>query len=103
MDLAEADLKSLLGSVPETELDETNVITIIYNSLLALNFIHSTNIMHRDLKPNNLLIDKYSQIMICDFGMARTCIALTKPEIEVKNVRNEEYEEVANAKTQADH
>lgn len=60
MDLVEADLKSLLQSVPDTELDESNVITILYNSLIALNFIHSTNIMHRDLKPNNLLIDKYS-------------------------------------------
>ena len=60
MCLAEADLKSLLQSVPDTKLDESNVVTILYNSLIALNFIHSTNIMHRDLKPNNLLIDKYS-------------------------------------------
>ena len=60
MEIAQADLKCLMRSIPTTELNENNVTTIIYNTLIALNFIHSTNIIHRDLKPNNLLIDQFS-------------------------------------------
>ena len=32
----------------------------------------SANVVHRDLKPNNILINDQCQIKICDFGLART-------------------------------
>jgi len=37
-----------------------------------MNFLHSANIMHRDLKSENVLIDDECRIKICDFGMARS-------------------------------
>ena len=46
----------------------------MYNFLCAINFLHSANIMHRDLKSENILIDDECRIKICDFGMARTMI-----------------------------
>lgn len=39
--------------------------------VLALEHLHSKNILYRDLKPENLLIDKQGYLKICDFGFAK--------------------------------
>jgi len=33
--------------------------------------IHSAHVLHRDLKPGNLLVNKNCDLKICDFGLAR--------------------------------
>ena len=33
--------------------------------------MHSANVMHRDLKPNNVLVNKDCKLKICDLGLAR--------------------------------
>ena len=71
MEIGELDLRKLLDTVPNTELDEEHIITILYNALCAMNYIHSTNIIHRDLKPANFLIDQNCNVKICDFGLSR--------------------------------
>jgi cyclin-dependent kinase len=43
----------------------------MYQLLLGINFCHSQGIMHRDLKPQNLLINRHGQLKIADFGLAR--------------------------------
>ena len=43
----------------------------IYHILCGLKYIHSCAVLHRDLKPGNILLDKNYQIKICDFGLAR--------------------------------
>ena len=42
--------------------------------VLAFSYIHSLNIVYRDLKPENLLIDGEGHIKITDFGFAKVCI-----------------------------
>jgi len=44
---------------------------ILYNIICAIKFIHSANIMHRDVKPDNLLINDNCHIKFCDFGLSR--------------------------------
>jgi len=39
--------------------------------VLALEHLHEKNILYRDLKPENLLIDKQGFLKICDFGFAK--------------------------------
>lgn len=39
--------------------------------ILALEYLHSKDIVYRDLKPENLLIDKEGHIKITDFGFAK--------------------------------
>ncbi len=58
---------------------EGNVLTeekakiIIYQLLLALDYCHSNRVIHRDLKPQNVLINKSDlRIKLADFGLARS-------------------------------
>ena len=54
----ELDFRKMLVSVNKgTVIQEAHILTLLYNSLCALNFIHSANILHRDLKPSNILVD----------------------------------------------
>ena len=71
MEFIESDLDSMLKMSKQLEFEENFVIMILYNLLLALNFIHSANVIHRDFKPANILVDSNSMIKICDFGLAR--------------------------------
>ena len=57
----ELDLGKLLDSLNRgTFINEENIITAFYNSLCALNFIHTANVMHRDIKPLNMIINRDS-------------------------------------------
>ena len=49
---------------------EIKVINMIRSILDALEYLASKGIMHRDLKPDNILLDKGDKIKIVDFGLA---------------------------------
>lgn len=46
----------------------------MWQILKATAFIHSHNIIHRDVKPENMLLSKNGVLKICDFGFARSTI-----------------------------
>ena len=48
------------------------VKSYLFQILLAIKYCHSKRILHRDLKPQNLLIDKNGIIKVGDFGLARS-------------------------------
>ncbi|KAK9494880.1 kinase-like domain-containing protein [Lipomyces doorenjongii] len=39
----------------------------------AVAYIHTKNIVHRDLKLENILMDKHESVKLCDFGFTREC------------------------------
>lgn len=54
-----------------TGCDSQTIERIVYQTILAVNFCHQHNCIHRDVKPENILITKLGQVKLCDFGFAR--------------------------------
>ena len=68
--------KSLLKILEEEKvLDESRVKKYFLQIADALRVIHNNNFMHRDIKPDNILIDGNDDAMLIDFGAAREFIA----------------------------
>ncbi len=71
-----------LSSILEREktLPEQQVISIIAQTALALDAAHREGLVHRDVKPGNLLISPDGQVKITDFGIARVAnqVSLTQ-------------------------
>eukprot|EP00300_Choanocystis_sp_HF-7_P023818 c2519_g1_i1.p1 GENE.c2519_g1_i1~~c2519_g1_i1.p1 ORF type:complete len:598 (-),score=143.70 c2519_g1_i1:112-1905(-) len=61
----------LLAAIRSNALGEDHKRYVLYQLLRALKYMHSGNVLHRDLKPNNILIGKDSSVRLCDFGLAR--------------------------------
>lgn len=53
-------------------------------------YIHSANVIHRDLKTSNLLVNNDCDIKICDFGLSRASI-IEKDEGMTNNVATRWY------------
>jgi len=47
---------------------------LLYQSLTALEYLHSKNIAHRDIKPSNILVSEDGNIKICDLGSAKELV-----------------------------
>ena len=56
MEHMDSDLKKLLNQSSELELSEDYIILLMYNLIRAMKFLHSANVMHRDIKPKNILL-----------------------------------------------
>jgi serine/threonine-protein kinase len=55
----------------EKRLGEEKVLDIIAQTARALSAAHSRGLIHRDIKPGNLLITPEGKVKITDFGIAR--------------------------------
>eukprot|EP00761_Pharyngomonas_kirbyi_P013254 gb/GECH01013281.1/.p1 GENE.gb/GECH01013281.1/~~gb/GECH01013281.1/.p1 ORF type:complete len:306 (+),score=55.91 gb/GECH01013281.1/:1-918(+) len=64
------DLRKFMDGVHGL-LDPLLIKSYMYQMVNALYFCHSHRILHRDLKPQNLLIDRQGHIKLADFGLAR--------------------------------
>uniref|UniRef100_A0A8D8EUV9 non-specific serine/threonine protein kinase n=2 Tax=Culex pipiens TaxID=7175 RepID=A0A8D8EUV9_CULPI len=67
-EFARTDLHSLLR---DGSLGEPKTQKITYDLVSALYYLHSHRILHRDLKPQNILMDRNMTAKLCDFGFAR--------------------------------
>ena len=59
-----------IHSLKKEELKNKNLLSIAINIAQTLGEIHEQNIIHKDLTSNNILVNKYEQITIIDFGLS---------------------------------
>jgi len=68
-ELMQSDLHKIIVSPQPLTIDHVKVF--LYQILRGLKYLHSAGILHRDIKPGNLLVNSNCQLKICDFGLAR--------------------------------
>jgi mitogen-activated protein kinase 1/3 len=66
--LIENDLQKVLCT---RNFNDHTTAFITYQMFRGLKYLHAALIIHRDIKPGNVLIDSRCNIKICDFGLAR--------------------------------
>ncbi|KAF8552400.1 Pkinase-domain-containing protein [Imleria badia] len=65
----EADLHQIIKS--GQALTNEHVQYFLYQILRGMKYIHTASVIHRDLKPGNLLVNSDCELKICDFGLSR--------------------------------
>lgn len=68
-ELMETDLASTLRS--SQPLSDDHCQFFLYQILRGMKYVHSAQVIHRDLKPRNLLVNSNCDLKISDFGLAR--------------------------------
>nr|AAB28423.1 Cdc2D57 product {P element-induced G to R mutation at residue 148} [Drosophila melanogaster, Peptide Mutagenesis, 297 aa] [Drosophila melanogaster]AAP13987.1 cdc2-like kinase [Drosophila melanogaster] len=67
------DLKKYMDSLPVDKHMESELVrSYLYQITSAILFCHRRRVLHRDLKPQNLLIDKSGLIKVADFRLGRS-------------------------------
>jgi len=57
-------------STRDLRTDETGIVTIVRALVRALGYAHKLGVVHRDVKPENVLFDKLDRPLLADFGIA---------------------------------
>jgi len=66
----DCDLKKYFDTL-QGDIQPDVVRSFMFQLLRGLHYCHGKNILHRDLKPQNLLINKSGELKLADFGLAR--------------------------------
>ena len=68
----------------DKRLPEAEVSNIGRQLVKALNYLHSEKVIHRDMKPQNVLVSSNGTIKLCDFGFARALSSYTTVLTSIK-------------------
>lgn len=73
--------KNLLQWADERGLGIRARIELLLQVLEAVAYAHDRGVLHRDIKPNNVLVTEAGQVNLLDFGVAKIIEPLTDPDL----------------------
>jgi len=65
------DLKRFMDACGENGIQAETTKSFLYQLLRGIAYCHEHRVLHRDLKPQNLLINMTGELKLADFGLAR--------------------------------
>ena len=71
---SEGDLSNYLDKVPENRISETEAHYLVSQLINAMDYLHEHKIIHRDIKPQNILLHRKKELIVlklADFGFAK--------------------------------
>lgn len=66
---------------------QTELLEIFLKVCDAISYAHSRGIVHLDLKPANIQVDEYGQVLVCDWGLARQLSHSGRVEEKLSNFK----------------
>ena len=63
-------IRIFINKNPNKHIEQNRIIYIFKQILIGLKYLHEKGILHRDIKPDNILIDINNNIKITDFGIS---------------------------------
>lgn len=74
-----------IGDVLEKQkrLSEPEIVSVVYQTLNALNFLHKQHKVHRDIKAGNLMLNRRGIVKLGDFGLCSTLEGSSKLTTQV--------------------
>ncbi|XP_029293862.1 cyclin-dependent kinase 6 [Cottoperca gobio] len=71
LEYIDQDLSTYISKVPASGLSRDCIKDVMQQLLQGLDFLHTNMVLHRDMKPENILISSRGEVKIADFGLAR--------------------------------
>ena len=65
------DLAALAARSPEHRLTLETLLHLLGPTARAIDYAHSKRVIHRDIKPKNIMVDRRGTVKVTDFGIAR--------------------------------
>lgn len=79
-------LRQLLWSRPTHRLGVGDAARVARAVADALAYAHSEGVVHRDVKPDNILLDKRGNVLVTDFGIAKAAQAATAAQLTTEGM-----------------
>ena len=78
-------LEELLDRRPSPETDLRRYLTIFRQICETVAFAHANGVIHRDLKPDNVMVGKFSEVQVIDWGLAKRYESKEQEPVELNS------------------